>query len=151
MFKNWSFQKMSITIKMPLNWYSSMKKKFRKIRIIFDIENWLWKSEIRIFQSPPAKRTLICQKHFFMEKCYFSLNLMRKLLKKSWMVSTTHWCNRIDQILTYDRQMLSNWFLVIWLLPLIICKQSMYKMHTYLVILKYNLRTQLFSTLYLSR
>ena len=39
------------------------KKKFRKIRIIFDIENWLWKSEIRIFQSPPAKRTLIC--HFF--------------------------------------------------------------------------------------
>ena len=68
------FSKMSITTKMPLNWYSSMKKKSRKIRIIFDIENWLWKSEIRIFQSPPAKRTLICQKKIFMEKCYFSLN-----------------------------------------------------------------------------
>ena len=27
-----------------------------------------------IFQSPPAKRTLICQKIFFMKKCYFSLN-----------------------------------------------------------------------------
>ena len=25
-------------------------KKLRKIRIIFDIENWLWKSEIVIFQ-----------------------------------------------------------------------------------------------------
>ena len=73
-FKNWSFQKMPITIYVPLNWYSSMKKKFRKIRIIFDIENWLWKSEIRIFQSPPAKHTLICQKKLFMEKCYFSLN-----------------------------------------------------------------------------
>ena len=29
---------------MPLKWYSSMKKFYRKIRIIFDIENWLWKS-----------------------------------------------------------------------------------------------------------
>ena len=48
-FKNWSFQKMPITIYVPLNWYSSMKKKFRKIRIIFDIENSLWKSEIGIF------------------------------------------------------------------------------------------------------
>ena len=27
-----------------------MKKKLRKIQIIFDIENWLWKSEIGIFQ-----------------------------------------------------------------------------------------------------
>ena len=48
-FKNWSFQKMSITNYVPLNWYSSMKKKFRKIRIIFDIEKSLWKSEIGIF------------------------------------------------------------------------------------------------------
>ena len=73
-FKKWIFQKLSITTKMPLNWYSSMKKIFRKIRIIFEIENWLWKSKIRIFQSPPAKHTLICQKISFMEKCYFSLN-----------------------------------------------------------------------------
>ena len=48
-FKNWSFQKMPITIYVPLNWYSSMKKKLRKIRIIFDIEKSLWKSEIGIF------------------------------------------------------------------------------------------------------
>ena len=85
---------MSITTKMPLNWYSSMKNFFRKIRIIFDIENWLWKSEIRIFQSPPAKRTLICQNFFFFEKVPFSIqlsyHLMRKLLKKSWMVSNRY-------------------------------------------------------------
>jgi hypothetical protein len=32
-----------------LNWYSSMEKKLRKIRMIFDIENWLWKSNFGIF------------------------------------------------------------------------------------------------------
>ena len=47
------------------------EKKIRKIRIIFDIENWLWKSEIRIFQSPPAKRTLICQKKFLWKSAIF--------------------------------------------------------------------------------
>jgi hypothetical protein len=40
-FKNRSYQKMPITTNVPLNWYSSIKKKFRKIRIIFDIENSL--------------------------------------------------------------------------------------------------------------
>ena len=29
-FKNWSFQKMSKTTKMPLNWYSSMKKNLER-------------------------------------------------------------------------------------------------------------------------
>ena len=29
-----------------LNWYSSMKNFFRKIQTIFDVEKWLWKSEI---------------------------------------------------------------------------------------------------------
>ena len=48
-FKNWSFQKMPTTIYVPLDWYSSMKFFFRKIRIIFDIEKSLWKSEIGIF------------------------------------------------------------------------------------------------------
>ena len=27
--------------------YSSMKKKFGMIRMIFDLENWLWKSEFQ--------------------------------------------------------------------------------------------------------
>ena len=29
-----------------LYWYSSMKNFFRKIQTIFDVEKWLWKSEI---------------------------------------------------------------------------------------------------------
>ena len=58
---------------MPLNWYSSMKKKLRKIRIIFDIENWLWKSEIGSFRLLDLEQMLIWQKFFFMKKCYFHL------------------------------------------------------------------------------
>ena len=42
-FKNWCYQIMSITKNVPLNLYSSIKK-LRKIRMIFDAENWLWKS-----------------------------------------------------------------------------------------------------------
>ena len=48
-FKNWSQQKMLFTKKVRLNWYSSMKIFFRKIRMIFDIENSLWKSKIGTF------------------------------------------------------------------------------------------------------
>ena len=40
---------MSITKNLPLKWYSSMKKQIRKFGIIFDVENWLWKSEISTF------------------------------------------------------------------------------------------------------
>ena len=52
----WSCQKMSITKNVLLSWYSSMKKKMRKIRTIFDKENWLWKSGgwvILHFLTPP--------------------------------------------------------------------------------------------------
>ena len=56
-FKNYSCQKMSITEKLLLNWYFSMKKKFRKIRTIFDVENWLWKSEFCNFQQLLRKFT----------------------------------------------------------------------------------------------
>ena len=48
-FKNWSQQKMLFTKKVRLNWYSSMNFFFRKIRMIFDIENSLWKSKIGTF------------------------------------------------------------------------------------------------------
>ena len=41
--------KISITQNVLLNWYSSMKKKLRKIWMIFDIENWLWNSNIGTF------------------------------------------------------------------------------------------------------
>ena len=42
-FKNGSYQKMSITKIVLLNSYFSMKKRIRKIPMIFEIENWLWK------------------------------------------------------------------------------------------------------------
>jgi hypothetical protein len=45
------------------------EKKYGKIRIIFDIENWLWKSEIGTFRSLDLERTLIYQKTFKMKKC----------------------------------------------------------------------------------
>ena len=47
------------------------EKKLRKIRIIFDIENCLWKSEIGNFRSPDLERVLIYQKIFFYEKVLF--------------------------------------------------------------------------------
>ena len=52
-FKNRFYQKMSISTNVLLNWYSSMKKKFRKIPTIFDIENWLWKSNFGTFWQLP--------------------------------------------------------------------------------------------------
>ena len=45
LFLEWSYQKIVFTKVGLLNWYSPMKIVFRKIRIIFDIEKWLWKSE----------------------------------------------------------------------------------------------------------
>ena len=38
------------------------EKKIGKIRIIFDIENWLWKSEIGTFPLLDLERTLIYQR-----------------------------------------------------------------------------------------
>ena len=48
---------MSITKHLLLNWYSSMKKNFWNIRIIFDVANWLWKSEFCNFQQLLCKFT----------------------------------------------------------------------------------------------
>ena len=50
---------------MLLNWYSSMKK-MRKILMIFDIENWFWKSNqtlfdtFRLHQSPSGLMFIWC-------------------------------------------------------------------------------------------
>ena len=43
---------MSITKNVLLCWYCSMEKKKRKIPMIFDIENWLWKSKALFDTSP---------------------------------------------------------------------------------------------------
>ena len=55
-FKNWSQLKMVLTKKVCLNWYSSMISLcFRKIWMIFDIENSLWKSKIVTFWQTVTK------------------------------------------------------------------------------------------------
>ena len=50
--KNWSFQKMTIIRNLLLNWYHSMKKNQKDWKMIFDIENWLWKSDLGTFWRP---------------------------------------------------------------------------------------------------
>jgi hypothetical protein len=49
-----SRQKMSITNNLLQKWYSSMKK-IRKCLTVFEIENWLWKSESCNFYSTKCK------------------------------------------------------------------------------------------------
>ena len=74
-----------------------MKKKLKKIRVIFDVENWLWKSEIGILWSLDFGRML---KFFFMKKCFFhSIKLLldvevdEKFLNViySWYIAQTKW------------------------------------------------------------
>ena len=60
-FKNWSQQKMLFTKKVRLNWYSSMIF-FRKIRMIFDIENSLWKSNFCTLRRGPKARQSILRR-----------------------------------------------------------------------------------------
>ena len=52
-----------------------MKKKIRNIRIIFDIENWLWKSEIGIFWSLDLERMLIWQFFLWKSAIFHSIKL----------------------------------------------------------------------------
>ena len=63
---------------MLLNWYSSMKK-MRKTWMIYDIENWLWKSNFGIFESS----TLIQNSKFnhFLWLCWF---LCKNLVPPAW-------------------------------------------------------------------
>ena len=51
------------------------EKKFGKIRIIFDIENWLWKSEIDTFRSFDLKCKLIWQKKLWKSAIFHPINL----------------------------------------------------------------------------
>ena len=57
-FKTWSQQNMLFTKKVRLNWYSSMNFFFGKIRMIFDVENSLWKSKIGTFWQAITRRRL---------------------------------------------------------------------------------------------
>ena len=58
-FFSWSYEKVILTKNVRLTYYSSMKKKFRKIRMIFDIENSLWKSNFRTLPGAGKARQSI--------------------------------------------------------------------------------------------
>ena len=58
-FFSWSYEKVILTKNVRLTYYSSMKKKFRKIRMIFDIENSLWKSNFRTLRRAGKARQSI--------------------------------------------------------------------------------------------
>ena len=47
------------------------KKEMRKIWIIFDIENWFWKSEINIFWLRDLEQILVWQKFFLWKSAIF--------------------------------------------------------------------------------
>ena len=85
---------MTITKNLFLNWYSSMKKIFRKIRMIFDIENWLWKSDLGTFWQPMWTSVKVKSKIIFI--------LLIFLLKSSpcWLTpAKLHHCTEVT--LTY--------------------------------------------------
>ena len=90
------FKKMSITTKMPLNWYSLMKFFFSK-----DSDNF-WHRKLTLKLRNQDFSIATCQRYVDLPKfCYYdkvpfstqlSYHLMWKLLKKSWMVSNSQWC-----------------------------------------------------------
>ena len=63
---------MTITKNLLLNWHSSMKKKFRKIRMIFDVENWLWKSDLGTFWRPMWTSVKVKSKNYFSFNDFFA-------------------------------------------------------------------------------
>ena len=70
----WSYQKIILAKNVHLNSYSLMEKKIRKIWIIFDIENSLWKSVFGTGQGCKAKVG------FFSESamCFLDLQISKK-------------------------------------------------------------------------
>ena len=68
----WNYQKMYFTKNVVLNWYSSMKIFFRKIRSFFDIQNWLWKSDLGTFWRPMWTSVKVESKNYFSFTDFFA-------------------------------------------------------------------------------
>ena len=90
------------------------EKKMRKIRIIFDIENWLWKSKIGNYCLITWFRAGVdLPENLFYEKVLFftqlSYHLMCRLLKKSYMLS-----NIQRLVLLYVSDSLKTTYLYVW-------------------------------------
>ena len=62
---------MSITKNVLVNWYSSMKRKLRKIRISFYVENSLWKSNFGTFWHLPINPILKIQLLLILRQKFF--------------------------------------------------------------------------------
>ena len=58
-FFSWSYEKVILTKNVRITYYFSMKKKFRKIQVIFDIENSLWKSNFHTLRRAGKARQSI--------------------------------------------------------------------------------------------
>ena len=54
--------------------------------MIFDIENWLWKSEFRYLHGQISNRPLICQRPFTVRKCYLPFNKARVWGTSCWKI-----------------------------------------------------------------
>ena len=68
----WSYQKMYFTKNVVLDWYSSMKFFFRKIQMLFEIEKWLWKSDLGTFWRPMWICVKVKSKKYFYFTDFFS-------------------------------------------------------------------------------
>ena len=68
----WSYQKIYFTKNVALNWYSSMNFFFRKIRTFFDIEKWLWKSDLGTFWRPVWTSVKVKSKKYFYFTDFFT-------------------------------------------------------------------------------
>ena len=71
-FKNDSKQKVSLIKVSLLILYSSIEKKFGRIRLIFDIEKWHWKLKVGKFQTLISNRKFANKWPFKVRKCYLT-------------------------------------------------------------------------------
>ena len=88
---------------MSLNWYCSMKKKFGKIRIIFDIENWLWKSKFCNFWQ----RLLNWMQDLFFKGLVIGLKHKGspcKMCDKSWVIRCCWMPSNVTILLTLSTE-----------------------------------------------
>ena len=54
--------------------------------MIFDIENWLWKSEFCNLHGQIHNQALICQRPFTVRKCWFPFNQPKVWCKSCWKI-----------------------------------------------------------------
>ena len=125
---------MLIIKNMPLNWYSTMKKKIGKIWTIFDIENWLWKLEIGTFRSLYLECMLIFQKTIKMKKCCLSINeatisfgSCQKILKLYLILRYLCMCDALFFGKVCNLYVMNAWYMF-YLMPRLICKSWKFKM-----------------------